>query len=348
MKAVASFRTLSQAQALRIALEADGIRAAIGDEQAVSLVAGSVAVSILDDRDYERARAIAVRLEGPVIVARDDASRRCPRCDAENPMNFTACWNCQADLSGPLAPAPPPRAGASVPATRPATRATSPGDRRLLNAELGIVLVLSFWSLPIRVWERAGAPSVPSFREPLVVQLSNTAFFVGFAALLLFLIWRRAGSLEPAGLAHLQWSWELLFGVLILGATLLVFFVTSTVASMAGLQTWRSEGPSPVGPGVFYPLMLLAAAFHEEVLFRGYLIGRFETLAGRAAPAVLLSSLLFAIRHVASPARSLELVGAGLLWGGIFASARRLPRLVFAHWAWNLMVLYWLPQTARP
>lgn len=347
MKAVASFRTLSQAQALRIALEADGIRAAIGDEQAVSLVAGSVAVSVLDDRDYERARAVAARLEGPVALAGDDAPRRCPRCDAENPANFTACWNCQADLSGTLAPVRP-IADTSVPAALPATRATVSLDRRGLTVELGIVLVLSFWSLPIRVWERASATGVPSLREPLVVQVSNTAFYIAFAALLLFLIWRRAGSLEPAGLAHLQWSWELLFGLVILGATLCVFFLTSTAASMAGLQNWRSDAPSPVGPGVFYPLMLLAAAFHEEVLFRSYLIGRLETLAGRAAPAVLLSSLLFAIRHVASPARSLELFGAGLLWGAVFASARRLPRLVFAHWAWNLVVLYWLPQTVRP
>lgn len=99
MKAVASFRTLSQAQALRIALEADGIRAAIGDEQAVSLVAGSVAVSVLDDRDYERARAVAARLEGSIEIARGDAVRRCPRCGAENPEHFTTCWSCQADLT---------------------------------------------------------------------------------------------------------------------------------------------------------------------------------------------------------------------------------------------------------
>lgn len=343
MKAVASFRTLSQAQALRIALEADGIQAAIGDEQAVSLVAGSVAVSVLDDRDYERARAVAARLEGPVVLARDDAPRRCPRCDAENPANFTTCWSCQADLSGTAAPAPP-RADTSVPPPAlPATRATVPIDRRGLTIELGIVLVLSFWSLPIRVWQGAGATGVPPLREPFVVQVSNVAFYIGFAALLLFFISQRAGSLEPAGLARLQWSRELLFGVVILAATVCVFYATSVVAVMAGLQSWRSDGPSPAGPGVFYPVLLFAAAFHEEVLFRGYLIGRFETLAGRAAPAVLLSSLLFAIRHVASPARSLELFGAGLLWGGIFASSRRLPRLVFTHWAWNLAVVYWSP-----
>lgn len=343
MKAIASYRTLSQAQALRIALEADGIRAAIGDEQAVSLVAGSVAVSVLDDRDYERARAVAARLEGPVVLAPDDASRRCPRCGAENPANFTTCWSCQADLSGNRAPAPPraETAGIATLTAGPATRASSPRDRRRLTVELGIVLVLSFWSVPIRVWERASATGVPPLREPLVVQVSYTAFYIGFAALLLFLIWQRSGSLEPAGLARLQWSRELSFGVVILAATACVYFITVAVANVAGLQSWRSDGPSPPGPGVFYPVLLLAAAFHEEVLFRGYLIGRFETLAGRAAPAVLMSSLLFALGHVASPARSLELFGAGLLWGAVFASARRLPRLVFAHWAWNLAVLYW-------
>jgi hypothetical protein len=98
VRAVASFRTLSEAQALRIALEAEGIRVAIGDERAVSLVAGSVAVSVLDDRDYERARVLAARLEVPLALAGHDTSRRCARCDAENPSNFTTCWRCQADL----------------------------------------------------------------------------------------------------------------------------------------------------------------------------------------------------------------------------------------------------------
>ncbi|PYO44837.1 MAG: hypothetical protein DMD33_01600 [Gemmatimonadetes bacterium] len=99
MRSVASFRTLSQAQSLRIALEAEGIRAVIHDEQAVSLVAGSVAVSVVDDRDYERARAVAARLEVPVALAGDDVLR-CPRCNAENPGNFNSCWRCQTDLTG--------------------------------------------------------------------------------------------------------------------------------------------------------------------------------------------------------------------------------------------------------
>lgn len=98
MKPVASFRTLSQAEALRIALEAEGIRAVVNDERAVSLVAGSAGVSVLDDGDYERARSVAARLEGSIKLARDEVARRCPRCDAENPGNFTACWRCQGNL----------------------------------------------------------------------------------------------------------------------------------------------------------------------------------------------------------------------------------------------------------
>lgn len=98
VKAVASFRTLSQAEALRIALEAEGIRAVVRDERAVSLVAGSAGVSVLDDRDYDRARSVAARLEGSIELAREEVVRRCPRCDAENPGNFTACWRCQENL----------------------------------------------------------------------------------------------------------------------------------------------------------------------------------------------------------------------------------------------------------
>ncbi len=348
MKAVTSFRTLSQAQALRLALEAEGIRATVADEQAVSLVGGSVAVFVFDDADYARARAVAARLEGSVALAADEASRRCPRCHAENPANFTTCWSCQADLSDKRAAAPPADATRDPPTTT-ATAARNPAyvpstsadDRRRLILELGIVLLLMFWSFPLRVWERVNEPGGPTLggREPLVVQISFTAFYIGFAALLLYLIWQRARSLEPAGLGRLRWSRELLFGLVILVATVGVNFAAGALASAAGLQSWSSDAPPRV-TGVFYPAYLLAAACYEEVVFRAYLIDRLETLVGRTAPAVLVSALLFALRHVASPARSLALLGTGLLWGAIFASVRRLPRLVFAHWAWNLVVLY--------
>lgn len=64
MLTVATFRHVDQAHALRVALESQGIPAAVQGEHAVGSIAGAIAVVILDAADADRARAVLERFTG--------------------------------------------------------------------------------------------------------------------------------------------------------------------------------------------------------------------------------------------------------------------------------------------
>lgn len=301
MQTIATLPTLSQAHVLRLALEAEDIAAVVLNETAVGLVGGRVAVAVLHDRDAERARAVVAGME--------------------------------ASHSEPREPASPPVAAGEPPV------AALP--RKGLGLEVTIVLLLAFGALPWRIWAALGSHDVPrNAGSSLSGEIASSVYYLAFAGLALFLLWQRAGTLEPAGLAKLTWWRELLYGAAIVVATFAIGLLTTALASGLGLPEWASDLPEGQAHGAFYPVFLLVAAFYEEALSRAYLITRFRELLGRPAPAVAASAVLFALAHAASPARTLALFGSGLLWGWIFVSARRLPRLVLAHWVWNLGVIY--------
>jgi membrane protease YdiL (CAAX protease family) len=165
---------------------------------------------------------------------------------------------------------------------------------------------------------------------------------VAFAALILYLIWRSAGSLEPAGILRLHWWKELLTAGAILLASAIAALMAGLLAHAAHLPIWASDSMGETR-GHLVSIYVFMSALAEELIFRAYLITRLEQLLGRTGWAVLVSATLFAASHVSSPARSLMLLFMGFLWGGVFATWRRLPRLVLAHWAWNLLLLYSRP-----
>ncbi|TLY52123.1 MAG: DUF2007 domain-containing protein [Gemmatimonadetes bacterium] len=67
MKELLRSHSISYVQGLRIALEAQGIRAVLLDEQAPAYLsfAGRVRLAVAEDADYERAMAIVRALEAP-------------------------------------------------------------------------------------------------------------------------------------------------------------------------------------------------------------------------------------------------------------------------------------------
>ncbi len=67
MKNLVQTQSIAWAQGLRVALEAEGIRAVILDEhdRGAMGVLGRVRVAVLDDSDLERARAVVARLTPP-------------------------------------------------------------------------------------------------------------------------------------------------------------------------------------------------------------------------------------------------------------------------------------------
>lgn len=204
-----------------------------------------------------------------------------------------------------------------------------------------VTFVTWAWAIPATIWTRFAPPaSGPTIAAAVTAyRLGFALRDAAFAALILYLIWRSAGSLEPAGLVRLRWWKELPTAGAVLVASAIVALMAGLLAHAAHLPRWTSDVMGGTRDRLL-PIYLFISALAQELIFRAYLITRLEQLLGRTGWAVFLSATLFAGYHVSSPARSLVLLLMGLLWGGVFASWRRLPRLVLAHWAWNLFVLY--------
>jgi membrane protease YdiL (CAAX protease family) len=81
------------------------------------------------------------------------------------------------------------------------------------------------------------------------------------------------------------------------------------------------------------------AAAYEEVVFRAYLIARLSLVLRRPAWAVLLAAALFALAHGYPPNSTLTVFVFGVVYGFVYLWSRSLPRLVFAHWIYNLAVM---------
>ncbi len=63
MKTLATFATLDEAHALRVALEGEDIPAVVQGEHSVGIIAGGVAVAILNDADSDRAHEVLQRMQ---------------------------------------------------------------------------------------------------------------------------------------------------------------------------------------------------------------------------------------------------------------------------------------------
>lgn len=81
----------------------------------------------------------------------------------------------------------------------------------------------------------------------------------------------------------------------------------------------------------------------EETIYRGYLISRVLALTHSRSLAVLGSSVMFALAHGYGVVGSVSTFLFGLVLGLCFLWGRSLPRLILAHWIYNLMLLYGYP-----
>jgi membrane protease YdiL (CAAX protease family) len=131
----------------------------------------------------------------------------------------------------------------------------------------------------------------------------------------------------------------LLLTALMLGFSLLLFQVVQPLAAelVYGPGAWAEAAaffrriPRPLA--LYSVLVLpLTAGVCEELVWRGYLLTRFERLLrGRVWAAVLLQALLFGLWHGPSPFLPFSVL-AGAVAGALYARTRRLVPLVVSHW----------------
>jgi membrane protease YdiL (CAAX protease family) len=100
-------------------------------------------------------------------------------------------------------------------------------------------------------------------------------------------------------------------------------------------------------------VLLLPAAFYEELLSRGYLFATIREWLGTRA-AVLVTSIGFGLLHLANPNVTATSIGlvilAGVYLAAVLLATRSLYAAWLAHWAWNwvMAALLHVPVSGMP
>ena len=104
---------------------------------------------------------------------------------------------------------------------------------------------------------------------------------------------------------------------------------------------WKDLFPSsvPIDKALLIFASCLATGFHEELVCRGYLIPRFETLLGSTWKSILFSSIVFGTLHVHKGMEGVITSGlSGVIWGIGFSATRRIWPVVISHALWDYVV----------
>ncbi len=143
---------------------------------------------------------------------------------------------------------------------------------------------------------------------------------LALVALVVFFLWRNGESLRRIGWKRGGWSREV-------GLGLLLFFPLQAGAAVLE-QALRRIGlsvPAHLPPGLEASglpqalvglVLVTVVAIAEETIFRGYVLLRLKSFGSRAAVAVLLSSVVFAIGHGYEGTAGVVTVGT---MGAVFA-----------------------------
>jgi hypothetical protein len=224
--------------------------------------------------------------------------------------------------------------------------------RAALHAAVVVVALLA-WVL---LSETFGLGPLGQGHLALIVHASLTGLIA--LALVFIATLGDADRVASLGLSRPAWLPTVLAAMLGAGATYIVSAVVSGAAmlAMGGMKDVEAKARALAALGdipiwTIAPIALFAG-FYEEVVFRGFLLGRLRIVFGESrrglAAAVVVSSLLFASGHAYQGKLGLvQTFAAGACLGVIAAVRRSLWPSIFAHAAIDLFGLFAL-QFLRP
>ena len=227
--------------------------------------------------------------------------------------------------------------------------------RRVLWIETGVVLLLVM-AIPLarivcwRVWgnEYRGFEQQMRHLEygswiwMAVFSVDHIFSALARAIIVLFIVWRSGDPWSQFGLVSPKPAKDILIG---LGLALIVSVIHETSWVLQGAShhwAWSRLFPAGVGTDPRALLLLTqacAVGFSEELVFRGYLISRFETLIGSTWKSIMLSAIVFGVVHLYQGTWAAVTIGlAGILWGIAFCATRRIWPMAIGHAAWDFIV----------
>jgi membrane protease YdiL (CAAX protease family) len=360
MRRIYSTRTGLEAHDVRLFLESQGVPSKVfGDNNALevgfALTPATEPGVFVEEADVERAAGLLeVFLARPQIQG-TRAEWKCAVCGETCEEQFDLCWNCESPRTKEAAVAMVTASSESS----PISDATVDDNPAAPSEEAAILLTRSKWHMWLEVVVVL-AITQPYFLSSWVFSpISNLwtdTTFAGRSGWTIttesiisgFMILLIAWSGEPWSKFGIYWPrplWDFF------GAGLL-YLLTTRIASIGNgllidvLKEWfRSnqlydllrdscEWLAPHGGAELVVALVTSfcIGFSEELVFRGYLIPRFEQLLHSTWLSVLLTSILFALVHLYLGVDGVwNVFLIGFVFGAMFAYFRRLWPIVIAH-----------------
>ena len=197
-----------------------------------------------------------------------------------------------------------------------------------------------------------GALTISAADGPLDYSLVNTVLYRIIAAAqiampLLVIIALAKDRWSSFGIVRPRWAADIVLGCLIwFCAVLFSLFIASFFPLSLLRMSHHPHIADRIAPagilGYVLPLIAIAAsASTEELVFRGYLIPRFERLLRSTWLAVLISTVMFGGCHLYQGTASAIMVGAtGFAYAAMFCLTRRLWPLCIAHTLGNAVIYF--------
>ena len=231
------------------------------------------------------------------------------------------------------------------------TSSDSSESRPVLWIETGVVL--AWLAAPTLAWVACwlfwGSDYLQLNRQILHLEdRTSTTFAIGsmeslFSSLrlipiVLFIMWRSGDKWSRFGLVKPKLAKDILIGMGLLLMIGVMKEMGRIIETPSYHWTWSRLFPAAVPPD--RALLLLASTcaigFSEELIARGYLIPRFETLIGSTWKSILVSAIIFGILHIhKGPLGAVTSCVSAVIWGIGFCATRRIWPVAISHALWD-------------
>ena len=220
-----------------------------------------------------------------------------------------------------------------------AIRNSGPRDRKILWIEFAVIFGYAYIFSVATAWIPMGSPA----RSPLVTPYRFTEEIAKLLPLL-FIVAVADGTLKTIGVKRPVWKVDALLSVgLIAFMFFLEFGVAKGLPHDVYLRLRQMGRPSELHEEVFagasliamLPATIASVAF-QELLTRGYLMGRLRELTNTWWIPVLASTVLFGAWHLyQGPIGIFETALIGFVFGLVYMRTERIWPMIIAHFVFN-------------